>query len=111
MTGTILKPHTFFAETTASVVSSWYPVDYRYSGENLRTVVGVFSGTTATSSDEVILELKVSAGSDSVISTATAWIASAASTNGFSTVVTGPYTEMRVRKTGTTTGAKVLGVV
>ena len=119
MSFTTITPHSFLANVTASTVTDWYPIDYRHPGENLRGVVG---SKTATSADTILLELRtlvVSAGTNSsnapvvttvadVITTATSWDQTVTT---FSAVIQGPFTHVRVRKTGASAAATVVGLV
>lgn len=86
-----LTPHTFFAEVSASTASSWYPVDWRSSGQQNRTIMG-----TKTSAQTVHLEVKTSVGGAnpaSVITTATSW---AGGETIFGAVLVSPVTDVRV---------------
>jgi hypothetical protein len=105
-----LNTHVFINNITASIASSWYPVDWVYGMNNERSISG---SKTATSADEVVLELRtlvLNSGTTvaDVISTATTWPSTAAS---FSAVIVGPYTHIRVRKVGASGAATVVGVV
>ena len=102
----VLNEHTFIDGVTASTVSNWIPLDFRYQ-EGLRSVAG-----TKVSADTCVLELgfRTSAGATTptVIATATAWVSGPSE---FSTVLQGPAPFVRVRVIGSAGAATVVGTI
>lgn len=106
-----LTPHVFINNVTASVASSWYPVEYNHGGmQSERSISGT---KVSAANSEVVVEVRtliMSARSTvaDVLSTATSW--GGAVTN-FSAIIVGPYTHIRARRVGTSAAATVVGVL
>jgi hypothetical protein len=105
-----LNKHLFLASAAASAATAWYPVDYKDSEIQERSIQGVKG---ATSGDVLNVELRTDVTAPDgvtyqVITTATAF--TGAVTN-FSCVIRGPFEYIRVRKEGASAFATVIGIV
>jgi hypothetical protein len=104
-----LNKHLFLASAAASAASAWYPVDFKSSEVQERSIQGIKG---ATAGDVLNVELRTDVVQDGVtyqvITTATAF--TGAVTN-FSAVIRGPFEFIRVRKEGASAFATVIGII
>lgn len=100
----VLNRHTFLASVTASTVTDWYPVDYRFCGDQVRTIAG-----TKATNDTLRVEFLL----DKEVSGATVFLATAydSAVNDFSLSITSPVTHIRINKAGSNGAATVKGIV
>jgi hypothetical protein len=109
-----LREYVFLNSVAASTATNWVPVDYRFDGQQQRSIMG-----TKVAGDEVYVELKTSANvqdpvtkaQTAVVVIATATVYGTAASGPFSCVLTGPFTDIRIRKVFATGAATVVGVI
>lgn len=103
MSLTSLRARTFYNAATTSSNGSWTAVDAAYSGIQQRSVIG-----NKNTNDVVEVQVRITDGSFTVISTATSWVSGI---TDFSTIIQGPFHDIRIRKLGENGAANVIGLV
>lgn len=98
----VINKHTFLDDTSVAA-TDWVPVDYRYAGIQQRSVYG-----TKNTADEIVVEVRIETAETSVMTTATSW---GSGVTNFGAVLQGPFTDLRVRKVGSSAAATVVGIV
>lgn len=100
---THLRPVTFYNNVATSSDGSWKGVGGNYGGVQQRSIIG-----TKHTSDTVEVQVRINDGDFSVVCTATSWGVGA---TNFSTIIQGPFHDIRVRKIGTNGAASVIGLL
>lgn len=98
-----LRPKTFYANASASSNGEWKSVDAAYSGIQQRSIIG-----NKSANDVIEVQLRITDGAFSVICTATTWVSGV---TDFSTVLQGPFHDIRIRKLGENGAANVIGLL
>lgn len=105
-----LTKHVFLSSVAASTAGTWYPVDWRYSGIQQRSIIGT---KAASASDVINIELNiiVTAADNSLLTVITTATSFAGAVTNFSAVIQGPFDQIRVRKEGSSAAATVVGMI
>jgi len=103
MSDIVLRRVTLLDVASVSATGNWYKCDYRYAPDQVRTVLG-----TMNASDAIFLE-GTTDDADVTVSTIVTLETTSAATFAFN--LFGPWSAIRIRKTGTNGAAVVKGII
>jgi hypothetical protein len=108
MSGPVLRPVEFLTSTSASARSHWYNLDYRFAEAPQRVITCRQPVSTGT----VFIEAAVSVDPTNVSVVAPSYVVTVTSfTTAFIYSFNEPWPYIRVRKTATSGGLNIIGVV
>lgn len=102
---TTLTPYVFMDNVTTSGTYGPYSIDYRYDEDKLRSI----SGTRVDTNDAIQILLETVAGDVTVTATATVFTSANGTHN--SAVLQGPFTRVKIVKTGSSGAATFVGLL
>ena len=115
MGSTVLTPFLFMNAVTASATYTSGNIDYKYSEERLRSI----SGTRVDVNDVILVLLETDVPvygqngvlTTTVVVTATATVFTSANGTNNSCVLQGPFTRVKIQKTGGSGAATFVGIL